>query len=337
MPNTPKIFTTTSDQIKKQISRGLQIINDETTQRIIELENYYKIFNGYKELFLDSTYSESDEKYIAGTKFEEIYSLFLFDRELRNIFMKYILEIENNIKSVLAYNFSKKYGHDNYLKINNFNITVQHQENRTQAQKIGEISELIAKLQLEISRQLSKNNSMISHYMLEYGYVPLWVLVNTLSFGTISRFYANLKQQDQNDIARFFSLRPNELNSILKVLSIFRNACAHDEKFYNLKSLTRNGRPNNIVTLPLHHSLNIPTNAGNNQVKGKNDLFAVVIIFKTILPNDSFKSFYCSLDAQINDLSQKLTTISINTIETAMGFITNWHDLNPCDINTSTY
>ena len=125
MSNTPKVFTATSKQIQTQLSRGLLIVNDDSTQKIIESENYYNLFNGYKWLFLDSSYTGPDEKYLQGTKFEEIYALYLFDRELRNIFMRFILEIENNVKSVLAHDFSKKYGHDNYLKVSNFDIEVQ--------------------------------------------------------------------------------------------------------------------------------------------------------------------------------------------------------------------
>lgn len=329
MPHTPKIFTQTSEQIQKQLSRGLQIANNAATQKIIESENYYNLFNGYKWLFLNPDYHGPDEQYLPGTTFEEIHALYLFDRELRNIFIRYILEIENNIKSVLSHNFSRKYGHDNYLKTSNFQITVQPDERKTPSQKIGEVSDLIANLQREISRQLSKNNPMISHYMLEYGYVPLWVLVNALTLGTISTFYANLKQQDQNDISRFFNLKPHELNSILKVLSIFRNACAHDERLYNLKSMNRNMRPNNIATLPLHKSLNIAVNGGNNQMQGKNDLFAIVIIFKTMLSEDSFHQFYLALDEQMKKLEQNLHTITITTVENAMGFIPNWRNLAP--------
>lgn len=329
MANPPKIFTTTSEQIQKQLSRGLNIINDLPTQKTIEQENYYNLFNGYKWLFLDSSYTGFDERYLPGTDFNEIYALCLFDRELRNIFIRYILEIENMIKSVLAHDFSKKYGHDNYLRVSNFEITVQPKEHKTPAQKIGDVSDLIGNLQREIARQLSKNNPMISHYMLEYGYVPLWVLVNTLTLGTISTFYANLKAKDQNDIGRFFQLKPDELNSILKVLSIFRNACAHDERLYNLKSITRNLRPNNISTLPLHLTLNIPTNGGNNPIYGKNDLFAIVLIFKTMLSETSFAKFYDALDSQMNELAQKLHTIPISTVETEMGFVPNWRDLNP--------
>lgn len=73
------------------------------------MENYYNLINGYKELFLDKTTSKDQgDVYLPGAKFEEIYALYLFDRELINLYIRYILEIENNIKSVLARVFSKK-------------------------------------------------------------------------------------------------------------------------------------------------------------------------------------------------------------------------------------
>ena len=172
---------------------------------------------------------------------------------------------------------------------------------------------------------------MISHYMLDYGYVPLWVLVNTLTIGTISVFYSHLKQQDQNNIGRFFSLKPNELKTILQVLTLYRNACAHDERLYNLKSMNRNMRPNNIKALPIHVALGIPKNTGNNYMAGVNDLFAIVLIFKTLLSKETFKAFYNLLDSLIQDLSSKLTTISILQIEIDMGFVPNWravYDVN---------
>ncbi len=325
MPNVPRVFKETQDQIIIQQGRGLQILNDATTQRIIEAENYYKLFNGYKEPFLDST--KPDETYLPGTKFEEVYALYLFDRELRNIFIRYILEIENNVKSVLAHEFSRKYGYDNYLKVANFDTSIKPGERKTKAQKVGEISDLISNLQHEVARQLSKNNSMVSHYMLNYGYIPLWVLVNTLTIGTISVFYSHLEQQDQNNIGRFFSLKPDELKTILQVLTLYRNACAHDERLYNLKSMNRNMRPNNIKALPIHATLGIPKNTGNNYMAGVNDLFAIVLIFKTMLSKDAFAAFYDSLDALMQKLSTKLTTISISRIEADMGFVPNWRDV----------
>ena len=169
-----KVFATTNAQLRKLRKRGLEIKNGSRAKNILEKENYYKLINGYKKLFIDDTYTGLDEKYKNGANFFEIYSLYIFDREIRNLFIRYILELENNIKSVIAHDFSKKYGHDNYLKITNFQTAVQpHEKNKTNSQKIGEIADLISNLQREISRQLKNNSPMISHHMLTYGYVPL--------------------------------------------------------------------------------------------------------------------------------------------------------------------
>lgn len=322
-----KKYSTTNVQLRKLRSRGLIISNGSRAKRIIEMENYYNLINGYKQPFLDTTYTGTDEKYIQGTKFEEIYALYLFDRELRNIFIRYILEIENNVKSVLAHDFSRKYGHDNYLKISYFDTSVNQWERKTSAQKVGEVSDLISNLQHEIARQLSKNNPMISHYMLEYGYVPLWVLVNTLTLGTISTFYSYLKQKDQNDIGKKFMLKPEEMNSFLKVLTIYRNACAHDERLYNHKALKRNMTPNSIKTMPIHNKLNIPMNKGNNPIYGKNDLFSIMIIFKTMLPKATFNKLFYSVKKQLGELAVTLNSISVRDIEKKMGFPINWQDI----------
>lgn len=102
----------------------------------------------------------------------EIYALYKFDRNIRYIFLKRILEIENNIKSSIAYVFSKEYGYDNYLKISNFEVKQNH--------NLRNISKLIAHIQNDNARQINKSSS-ITHYMENYGYVPIWVLANILT------------------------------------------------------------------------------------------------------------------------------------------------------------
>ena len=87
--------------------------------RILEKENYYNVINGYKDLFLDPA-STTTELYKTGTTFDEVYALYEFDREVRHIYLKYLLKVENSFKTVLAHEFSQLYGHDNYLKLQNF-------------------------------------------------------------------------------------------------------------------------------------------------------------------------------------------------------------------------
>ena len=98
-----KTFKDLTEQISILKSRGL-IINDiDMTKDILLRENYFFV-NGYRHPFL-----ENEHKYKKGTTFEEVYSLFLFDRSLRNIIFKYLLIVENNIKYILSYKLSKKY------------------------------------------------------------------------------------------------------------------------------------------------------------------------------------------------------------------------------------
>lgn len=94
-----KVFKTTNSQLRILRSRGVNIKNGSRAKKILETENYYNIVNGYKDLFIDKTNTLPGEVYLPGTDFFEIYALYLFDREIRSIFLKYILEIENNIKT----------------------------------------------------------------------------------------------------------------------------------------------------------------------------------------------------------------------------------------------
>ena len=141
-----KTFMTTNHQMRQLRSRGLRI-EGSYAKRILEKENYYNLINGYKPSFIDKSYEGPDERYKAGTEFKEIYALFLFDRELRSVFLRYILEIENNLRSVIAHDFAMKYGHDNYLIINNFNKTNE---------SMGDIIDLISTLQRDVANQIKR-------------------------------------------------------------------------------------------------------------------------------------------------------------------------------------
>ena len=114
-----KIFKTINEQIDILESRGLIVEDYDRAKEILLRENYF-FLNGYRHLFMQNA---RDDKYIDGTTFDELYGVFTFDRRIRNIFFKNILVIENNIKSIMSYQLSKKYGFKDrdYLNPKNFN------------------------------------------------------------------------------------------------------------------------------------------------------------------------------------------------------------------------
>ena len=63
-------------------------------KRVLEREGYHAVINGYREPFKATTSPEFF--FIKGTHFDEVHSLYEFDRELRTIFLKKMLKIEQH-------------------------------------------------------------------------------------------------------------------------------------------------------------------------------------------------------------------------------------------------
>ena len=116
-----KPFKTVEEQVAILESRGLSMPQDAACALLGE--DYYCVVNGYKEPFLDKEASAEagHDVYAEGTGFGDLYSLFLFDRDLRNLTFKYLLKAEARVRSVAAYTFSEAYRElDAYLKIANY-------------------------------------------------------------------------------------------------------------------------------------------------------------------------------------------------------------------------
>ena len=79
-----KTFKTLEEQIDILINKGLVINDIEKAKSILLRENYFFI-NGYRHLFMKS---DVDRTFIENTNFDELYAMFSFDRQLRNIIFK---------------------------------------------------------------------------------------------------------------------------------------------------------------------------------------------------------------------------------------------------------
>ena len=194
------------------ISKGVIVTNKEFALDKIKKYSYYSIINTYKDIFKDSS-----NNYKNNVTFDEIYSLYEFDKNIRSIFLKYILEIETVIKSLLAELLSLKYGIDNYLLTNNFDNNINSKIIQDNIDKINE----------EIAKQNGKHEA-ITHYINEYGFVPPFVLIKILTWGELSRLYSMLKQTDRQAISKEFKVPDNFLKQVMKNITMIRNICAHN-------------------------------------------------------------------------------------------------------------
>lgn len=303
-----KTFKSLDEQINILRAKGL-VINDVDFAKDVLLRENYFFLTGYRFLFMRST---SDRRFLPGTTFEELYAMFIFDRQIRNILFKNILVVENNLKSILSYVVSKNHGfkEKNYLNPNNF----VHDSNRNR-----QINDLIHKMKRQISIN-GKQHSATSHYLSNYGFIPLWIVVKVLSFGIVGELFTILQFDDKKEIAEKFSIDIDSFEEYLPVLANYRNLCAHEDICYLNKSQT-------IINNTVYHNLlNIPKINGE-YIYGKNDLFALFIILKRVLNEADFMLLLNEFDYELNVLSGKLKSISINKVLDEMGFPINFKDL----------
>lgn len=94
-----------------------------------------------------------------------------------------------------------------------------------------------------------------------------------------------------------------------------------------MKAVNRNGRANSIKTCTIHTRMVIPVDRGGNPIYGKNDLFAIIIIFKLMLSKNSFNKFFYSIKTEVDKLQKQLNTITIDEVLRVMGFPVNWTDI----------
>lgn len=306
-----KVFKTIDEQISILKSKGLVINDYDKASEILLRENYF-FLNGYRSPFLET----GSKRFVNGCTFEEVYSLFTFDRFFRNIIFKNILIVENNYKSIFSYVLSKKYGYKekDYLNVNNFDRSKDN---------IKRINDLIRKLKRQI-RINGYQHQATSHYINNYGYIPMWVGVKVLSFGLMSELFSIIKPEDQEEIAAYYKVKPEALEDYLSILSNYRNLCAHEDILYNHE--TQKG----IVDSKYHDLLNIPK-VDDEYVYGKHDIFALIIILKELLTADDFKMMMNEIIYEIDWLSSKLNCIKIDKVLYRMGFPENYKQISYID------
>lgn len=303
-----KEFKTLDEQIEILRERGLVINDVDKTRDLLLRENYFFI-NGYRHIFLKG---RKQDGFIKGTTFDELYGLFQFDRSFRNVLFKNLLIVENNLKSIISYELSRKYGikERDYLKSSNFTNDIK---------KSRQVNDVLNKIKRQIKIN-GRQHSATLHYLSNYGYVPLWILVKLLSFGMINELYSILKPEDKLFIAKFYNLDVETLGVYINLLSNYRNLCAHEDIVFDHRT------QKDIPDSKFHRDLMIPL-MNDEYIYGKNDLFAVVIMLKYMLTDRDFTDFVNEVSYDLSVLDGKINVIPQSKILDIMGFPENWEEI----------
>lgn len=209
------------NQISRLIESGMRVDDSEKARRILSEVNYYR-FIGYALQFRKDP---GKSIYTPGTCFDDVYNIYVFDAKLRNILKPYLERVELLFRTRIAYGFSmskcQKPPHDaHYLECNFYN-------------KEG-YRRIIKSLKRE--EEYNKDLLVVKHHKEKYDdKMPLWVLVELMSFSNLSKLYSAMYKTEQEVIAYSVKTKPLILANHLHCLSILRNKCAHGARLYDIK------------------------------------------------------------------------------------------------------
>lgn len=247
----PKRWHSIPDQLTKLLLRGLVIDDSAAATTFLRHINYY-CFTGYGLVF-----EQPRHTYIAGTTFDQIRQTYEFDRALRDLFTESIELIELDLRTALAHTFGELHGAFGHTVAAKFYDRFRH-------------TQWLAKTREETQRS---SDLFIAHYRakyLEFPDVPIWVAVETMSFGALSNFYRSLAKEDQKRVSSRYGLQPRTLGSWIHHLVYVRNLCAHHARLWDREWSIKPNLPAGNVWAP-------PSVPGNSQ------LFASMLIQSTML------------------------------------------------------
>ena len=181
---------TVDEQIANLRSIGLVVEDEDYARSILNDISYFRLIKAYS-LGLKA----KNGNYHENVRFENIVHLYLFDSNFRQALFPQIEKIEINLRCRLSNYFSDKYGVLGYEEETNFAVPAEA------------FQTFYDEVQKEITRNSRKPFIKNFHESYIDGKVPLYALVEVMSFGPLSKFYKNMKSEDKKEIASMYGLK----------------------------------------------------------------------------------------------------------------------------------
>lgn len=271
-------------QIENLKSLGLVIDDEESAKAFLNDVSYFRFVKAYS-----LGRKPKNGNYHDGTTFDTLRELYLFNCNFRQLLFPLIERIEVNLRCRVANHFCVKYGVLGYLDAENFADRQYHDE-------------FLNDMDIEIDR--NSKAPFVRNFRQNYvdGTMPLYAVIELFSFGTLSKFYKNMKNEDKKIVAKTYGVGYTYFESWIESIAFVRNICAHYGRLYNV----------NLSKSPMLYK----------QYEGISNLriYAILLCMKHILPGDRhWMQFVDTLELLI----EKYPSVQIKL----MGFPENWKEL----------
>lgn len=277
------------EQIKLLKSEGLTFYDEEKAIHLLENISLFRM-----KSYLMPLRQTGKRMFKQGTAFEEAYSLYKFDSELRKMICSEMEKIEVSIRTQLSLIMSDAAGIYWFASSGNFRDTQRH-------------AGLLNNLQEELHRS---DDDAIVRFRHTYSnpFPPSWMTSEVSSFGTLSMMYRWLNAgRARRKVAQFYGLTDTVMESWLHSIVYVRNICAHHSRLWN-RRLSIN------ALIPRHTRL--PFVAIPDDTKRVYYILSIILYFlQTVNPKNTFAS-------RFKNLLAKYPMADIR----AMGFPADWQD-----------
>lgn len=220
MAETLKAFRTYEEQVDLLASRGMHVGDRRTAIRTISQINYYRL-SGYWYPFRRQTEGQRADVFYPGTSLEDVVRLYDFDERLRTATFASLTPIELAVRARLGHELGRL-----------------HEQAHLRPDVLGPTAvrgeAYMRWLALYRKALSSSKEDFIDHHRAKYGgQLPVWVAVEILDWGMLTRLFAFSPLGVQDAVADTFNLTAPQLHSWLKSLNVVRNTCAHHGRLYN--------------------------------------------------------------------------------------------------------
>ncbi len=211
-----KPVTSYTEQVDLLKARGMVIADTVAAEHYLRHLNYYRL-GAY---WLPFEADHAGHQFRAGTRFDDVVNLYVFDRELRLLVLDAIERFEVSARAQWAYSMAHAHGAHSHLDV-------------ALARKQSYWQFNLDKLCKEVERS---DEVFIIHLTQTYAEAlpPVWAVCEVMSLGLLSRWYGNLKfGATRRVIANVYALDDRVLESWLHHLTLIRNTCAHHSRLWN--------------------------------------------------------------------------------------------------------
>lgn len=238
-----------ADQLQRLKDRGLGVENDAAALDYLERLGYYRLSGyWYPMREIDAAASLAQNKavrldtFVAGSRFEDVVRLYVFDKKLRLLALDALERIEMAVRVDVAHLLGKRdpSAHNNPACLHG-NFTKQVIPKGADAGKTKH-QVWLAKYQSLLNR--ARNEPFVAHHLQEYGGLPVWAAIEVWDFGLLSKLFAGMQYGDQQTIAAQYGA-PNGTTFAkwLRSLNFMRNVSAHHSRLWNINVLELSPAP----------------------------------------------------------------------------------------------